>query len=86
MKPYAATIGVKNRICQQVIQVDGTHSRHNETGLPPILFPEQSAQNKRHNQVKSVMDGMPEDLDIDFHKSGNVMRFRRSPPEIGEQI
>jgi hypothetical protein len=36
--------------------------------------------------VKSVMDGMPEDLDIDFHKSGNVMRFRRSPPEIGEQI
>jgi hypothetical protein len=39
MKPDAATIGSKNRISEQMIQINGYRANHNEPNLPPILLP-----------------------------------------------
>lgn len=73
MEPYAATAGIKNRVRQQMVQIDEHRAQHNDPSLPPILFPEHLPENKRHYQVKCVVDDMSKDVDNNFHNTSDSL-------------
>jgi len=63
-----ATIGIKNWIGQQMVQIYKHCCNHNQTCLPPILLPEKLCEYKWYQQVKRVMDEVPEYVGANFHQ------------------
>jgi hypothetical protein len=52
MKPDAATAGIVDRICQQMIEVHHHRRKHDQKSAPPLLAKKQPGDNRRYGDVK----------------------------------
>jgi len=63
MKIYAATIGVVNRIRQEVIKIHNHCQRHDQPGLFPSIVKEKNRDYSGNQKVKdNVKSGMEHEL------------------------
>jgi hypothetical protein len=61
MKADAATIGVENRVGQEVVQVDENGAGHDESSCPPMFAPEEVGYGKWNDKMIGVMDYVSQD-------------------------
>lgn len=55
MKSYAASVGIKYRVSQQMIQIDQHGSNHDQPGLFPFIPKEDPCQDSRKQKVHGIM-------------------------------
>ncbi len=62
MKTYAATIGIKNRVGQQVVGIDDDCAGHDESSRPPMLAPHDLCNNKWDYQMVGVVENVSKNV------------------------
>lgn len=63
----AATVWIEDRAYHQMIQINGYGRYHDKPCLPPVFFPEQFPEGKGQQQMKPIVDAMPEYVKCNVH-------------------
>jgi hypothetical protein len=67
MKTDTATIRIKDRGGQQVVQIEQNCAHHNESDRPPVLVPHHLRNNKRDQQMICVVENMSKRVQSKIH-------------------